>query len=99
MKQNRNLYHGETITMSEKTNVTDMSVVIAALNRKPRESHLKLGPSLLARKASPQEIAKAFTDSFNSRGIFDSKFIAGRTAIYMRIASRKAAAAARTAKK
>lgn len=85
--------------MANEKNTTDMSVVIAALNRKPRESHLKLGPALLARKATAQEIASAFTASFNSRGIFDSKFIAQRTAIYMHIAQRKAATAARTAKK
>ncbi len=51
-----------------------------------RISHLKLGPELLRRKASDEEINEAFTKSFNSRGVKDKEFIKKRIAIYMKIA-------------
>lgn len=62
-----------------------------------RISHLKLGPALLAKKASQEEINKAFTDSFAQRSKVTGKtytkdFIAKRIKIYMAIAAKKIAA-------
>ena len=60
-----------------------------------RISHLQLGPALLAQKASEAEILAAFTKSFTSRGVTSAEFIAKRATIYMHIARKAAAKAAK----
>ena len=87
------------VTKKETKPVTDQAVVVKALNTPKRVSHLKLGPALLAQKATPEQIAKAFTVSFNARGVTDAGWIAKRAAIYMKIATRKAALVAPAASK
>ncbi len=68
--------------------VTPATLIRAAGNK--RISHLKLGPALLAQGATEEQIRAAFTASFNSRGVTDQDWIDKRTAIYMKIARKKA---------
>lgn len=73
-----------------KAEVKPAEPVVVAKGK--RTSHLKLGPALLARKATDAEILKAFTDSFMSRGCTrGTEWIAARAKIYMHIAEKKAA--------
>jgi hypothetical protein len=92
----------KTINNVEKDAKLEMqsaaSAPVAELPTAKRISHLKLGPALLKAKASQAEINKAFTASFNSRGVTNQNWINGRIAIYMRIAQRAAAKVA-TAKR
>jgi hypothetical protein len=66
--------------------------VVKTPDPEKRVSHLKLGPALLRKHATQTEIDKAFTESFNKRGVKDKVFISKRIAIYMKIAAKKVAA-------
>jgi hypothetical protein len=71
---------------------------VVEIAKDKRTSHLKLGPALLKAHATEEQINEAFTKSFKARGVTDKKWIAGRTAIYMRIA-KKTVEAEKAAKK